>query len=174
MLFRCKNWIYPDTQHLPTASVILVFYDEGNSILLRTIHSVINTSPKALLKEIVLIDDGSTDGTHINRFSFQIMFYSSFLFFFLLFCCYFSYLADLLEPLEIYIKRWNGLVKLFRRPHWSTYNWRTEVDWWCHCYPRCSLRMRTFPFIFLLDDSWLVCIMFEYRSPIGFHRCWHV
>jgi polypeptide N-acetylgalactosaminyltransferase len=114
MLFRCKNWIYPDTQHLPTASVILVFYDEGNSILLRTIHSVINTSPKALLKEIVLIDDGSTDGTHINRFSFQIMFYSSFLFFFLLFCCYFSYLADLLEPLEIYIKRWNGLVKLFR------------------------------------------------------------
>jgi cellulose synthase/poly-beta-1,6-N-acetylglucosamine synthase-like glycosyltransferase len=59
--YRCKNWIYPDVQYLPTASVILVFYDEGWSVLLRTVHSVIKTSPKELLKDIILIDDGSSD-----------------------------------------------------------------------------------------------------------------
>lgn len=58
---RCKNWIYPSVENLPTASVILVFYDEGWGVLLRTVHSAINTSPPELLKEVVLIDDGSTD-----------------------------------------------------------------------------------------------------------------
>ncbi len=67
--FRCKNWIYPSTQYLPTASVILVFYDEGWGVLLRTVHSVINTSPPELLKEVVLVDDGSTDGTNLMKFS---------------------------------------------------------------------------------------------------------
>ena len=61
LLYRCKNWVYPDVQQLPTASVILVFFDEGSSVLLRTVHSVINTSPKELLKDIILIDDGSSD-----------------------------------------------------------------------------------------------------------------
>ena len=60
--FRCKRWNYPSTQYLPTASVILVFYDEGWSVLLRTVHSVINTSPPELLQEVVLIDDGSSVG----------------------------------------------------------------------------------------------------------------
>ena len=63
IICRCKNWIYPDVQYLPTASVILVFFDEGSSVLLRTVHSVINTSPKELLKDIILIDDGSSDRT---------------------------------------------------------------------------------------------------------------
>ncbi|CAF0785340.1 unnamed protein product [Didymodactylos carnosus] len=58
---ECKNWQYPSVDKLPTASVILVFYDEGWSVLLRTVHSVINTSPPELLKDIVLIDDGSGD-----------------------------------------------------------------------------------------------------------------
>ncbi|CAF0804611.1 unnamed protein product [Adineta ricciae] len=58
---ECKNWIYPEPRYLPKASVILVFFDEGWSVLLRTVHSVINTSPKELLKDIILIDDGSSD-----------------------------------------------------------------------------------------------------------------
>lgn len=41
--------------------MILVFYDEGWSVLLRTVHSVINTSPPELLKDIILVDDGSSD-----------------------------------------------------------------------------------------------------------------
>ncbi|CAF5034668.1 unnamed protein product, partial [Rotaria sp. Silwood1] len=57
-----KNWIYPNTQYLPTASIILVFYDEGWNVLLRTVHSVINTSSPELLKEVVFVDDGSSDG----------------------------------------------------------------------------------------------------------------
>ncbi|XP_005100984.1 N-acetylgalactosaminyltransferase 7 isoform X2 [Aplysia californica] len=54
---ECKYWHYPED--LPTASVILVFFNEGWSTLVRTVHSVINTSPPKLLKEVVLIDDGS-------------------------------------------------------------------------------------------------------------------
>lgn len=50
---------------LPTASVVLVFYDEGWSTLVRTVHSVINTSPKELLKDVVLVDDHS-DEDHIT------------------------------------------------------------------------------------------------------------
>ena len=66
LTFRCKNWNYPDVQHLPTASVILVFNDEGFGVLLRTVHSAINTSPKELLKEVILVDDGSSDGTCVS------------------------------------------------------------------------------------------------------------
>ncbi|CAF4237731.1 unnamed protein product, partial [Rotaria magnacalcarata] len=49
---ECKYWNYPNVDKLPTASVVLVFYDEGWSTLVRTFHSVINTSPKELLKDI--------------------------------------------------------------------------------------------------------------------------
>lgn len=53
---------------LPTASVVIVFVNEGWSTLMRTVHSVINTSPPELLKEIVLVDDYSNKGFfHINR-----------------------------------------------------------------------------------------------------------
>jgi polypeptide N-acetylgalactosaminyltransferase len=65
-IYRCKYWTYPNVQQLPTASVILVFFDEGWSVLLRTVHSVINTSPKELLKDIILIDDGSEDRMYMK------------------------------------------------------------------------------------------------------------
>ena len=42
---------------LPTTSVIVTFYNEGWTTLLRTLYSILHTSPKALLKEIILIDD---------------------------------------------------------------------------------------------------------------------
>jgi len=62
---ECKYWNYPSVDKLPTASVILVFYNEGWSTLVRTFHSVINTSPKQLLKDIILVDDYS-DEEHIT------------------------------------------------------------------------------------------------------------
>ncbi len=43
-----------------------MFFDEGWSVLLRTVHSVINTSPKELLKDIILVDDGSEDRMYMK------------------------------------------------------------------------------------------------------------
>ncbi|XP_036917240.1 polypeptide N-acetylgalactosaminyltransferase 15 isoform X2 [Sturnira hondurensis] len=47
---------------LPTASVILCFHDEAWSTLLRTVHSILDTAPRAFLKEIILVDDLSQQG----------------------------------------------------------------------------------------------------------------
>jgi polypeptide N-acetylgalactosaminyltransferase len=47
---------------LPTASVVIVFVNEGWSTLMRTVHSAINHSPTELLKEVVLVDDYSNKG----------------------------------------------------------------------------------------------------------------
>lgn len=67
------NRTTPDTRHamcrkkkfdlsvLGTTSVIVIFFNEPYSVLVRTIHSVLNTSPPQLLKEIILVDDSSTN-----------------------------------------------------------------------------------------------------------------
>ncbi|KAM8978664.1 polypeptide N-acetylgalactosaminyltransferase 15 isoform X2 [Sarcophilus harrisii] len=56
----CLQQDYGDD--LPTASVIICFHDEAWSTLLRTVHSVLDTTPRAFLKEIILVDDLSQQG----------------------------------------------------------------------------------------------------------------
>lgn len=56
----CRKIDYDPAETLPTASVILIFSNEALSAVLRTVWSLILTSPKEMLKEIVLVDDGST------------------------------------------------------------------------------------------------------------------
>lgn len=54
----CQKLEY-DMDALPTASVIVIFYNEPYSVLLRTVHSVIANSDARVLKEIILVDDFS-------------------------------------------------------------------------------------------------------------------
>lgn len=57
--YLCSTLHY-DVQSLPSASVVIIFLDEPYSALLRTVHSVLNTAPSILLKEIILVDDFSS------------------------------------------------------------------------------------------------------------------
>ena len=55
----CQNITYSnlDTNAPITASVIICFYREDCTTLLRTVHSVLDRSPAKLLKEIILVND---------------------------------------------------------------------------------------------------------------------
>ncbi|RUS74816.1 hypothetical protein EGW08_017425 [Elysia chlorotica] len=49
----------PPSSNLPRASIIICFYNEAWTVLLRTIHSVFRKSPPELIAEVILVDDFS-------------------------------------------------------------------------------------------------------------------
>lgn len=55
----CKNMSYPS--NLPQVSIVFIFVNEALSVILRSIHSVMNRTPSHLLKEIILVDDNSNN-----------------------------------------------------------------------------------------------------------------
>lgn len=54
----CAKKLY--LSELPTVSVVVPFFNEHWSTLLRTCYSVLNRSPDDLIVEIILVDDAST------------------------------------------------------------------------------------------------------------------
>ncbi|KAH9499288.1 Polypeptide N-acetylgalactosaminyltransferase 10 [Bulinus truncatus] len=57
----CKKKLF--LKNIPELSIsfVIIFNNERNTTLLRTIHGIVNRSPKKLLREIVMVDDYSTN-----------------------------------------------------------------------------------------------------------------
>ena len=60
IFFRCHGQQY--VADLPGASIIIPYFNEHWTTLMRTVHSVVNRSPPELIVEIILVDDASTKG----------------------------------------------------------------------------------------------------------------
>ncbi|NWW71571.1 GALT6 acetylgalactosaminyltransferase, partial [Climacteris rufus] len=58
---ECIDQKFKRCPPLPSTSVVIVFHNEAWSTLLRTVYSVLHSSPARLLREVILVDDASTD-----------------------------------------------------------------------------------------------------------------
>uniref|UniRef100_A0A5F9CC47 Glycosyltransferase 2-like domain-containing protein n=1 Tax=Oryctolagus cuniculus TaxID=9986 RepID=A0A5F9CC47_RABIT len=54
---KCRQMTY--SEELPQVSVVFIFVNEALSVILRSVHSVVNHTPSQLLKEVILVDDNS-------------------------------------------------------------------------------------------------------------------
>ncbi|XP_036132860.1 polypeptide N-acetylgalactosaminyltransferase 9 [Molossus molossus] len=54
---KCRLMTYADD--LPQISVVFIFVNEALSVILRSVHSVVNHTPSQVLKEVILVDDNS-------------------------------------------------------------------------------------------------------------------
>ncbi|KAL4006073.1 hypothetical protein ACER0C_005786 [Sarotherodon galilaeus] len=57
---RCLKKSYP--KDLPSLGVVLIYLDEALSVLQRALRSIVDRTPKNLLKEIIMVDDNSSNG----------------------------------------------------------------------------------------------------------------
>nr|XP_043892097.1 probable polypeptide N-acetylgalactosaminyltransferase 8 isoform X3 [Solea senegalensis] len=55
----CLKRTYP--KDLPSLAVVLIYLDEALSVIKRALCSIINRTPKNILKEIILVDDNSSN-----------------------------------------------------------------------------------------------------------------
>ena len=62
---RCLKKSYP--KDLPTVGVVLIYLDEALSIIKRAMRSIIDRTPKNLLKEIIMVDDNSSNGWLVTK-----------------------------------------------------------------------------------------------------------
>lgn len=55
--FRCEKQVYDSD--LPKASIVICFYNEDLTTLLRSVYSVFQKTPEHLIHEVILVDDYS-------------------------------------------------------------------------------------------------------------------
>lgn len=61
---RCRKLKY--LKRLPSVSAVIAFRDEHFSVLTRTVHLIVNRSPRELLREVLLVNDAS-EGEQLTK-----------------------------------------------------------------------------------------------------------
>lgn len=65
----------PITPFYKSVSVIIVYRNEAESVVLRSVHSILRTTSPALLRDIILVDDGSYANETVGQDVFAERFY---------------------------------------------------------------------------------------------------